>query len=249
MTICVMIDLKSFRGIIIVLPALYVGVCFLIGSSVIYQSRSFRTTELVFWILFNVLYLVFGFAYFALLLSPKELVLFTNEYNALNFAAGTFVFYYIILPPTFIHGLMFVMKALDRGFVATWKEGMFKGFLIVFAIGIVAEVLNNFFFLTLTMGGVYLFLSILLIYGAAQVWSYASNDYTMSNRWKILNVIVCIVLVVATTIFSLVHDSLNTFEGLSYSSCVLLLLLWAYAVIQFAIDFQQNLTRPVFFSA
>lgn len=121
----------------------------------------------MFWIGFNLLYLILGFAYFAISLSPKSLVLFSNDYNNLNFTAGTFVFYYIIMPPTFIHGIMFVMKALDRGFAATWKEGMFKGFLIVFAIGIIAEVLNNFLFLTLTMGGVYLFLSVLLIYGAS----------------------------------------------------------------------------------
>ena len=162
-----MIDIKSFKGIIIVLPAVYIGVCFLIGSSVIYQSRGLRTTELVFWISFNVLYLILGAAYFYVTLSPKELVLFLNKPNPLNFAAGTFIFYYIIVPPTFIHGLMFVLKSIDRGFIATWKEGLFKGFLIVFIIGIVAEILNNFLFLTITMGVIYLFISIMLVYGAA----------------------------------------------------------------------------------
>lgn len=71
----------------------------------------------------------------------------------------------------------------------------------------------------------------------------------MNQNWKIVNVCVCILIVLATTIFSLVDESLNTFEGLSYSSCVLLFLLWSYALIQFAIDFNSSMTRPVFFSA
>ena len=70
MTVCVMIDMKSLKGIIIVLPALYVAVCFLIGSSVIYQSRQFRKTELVFWVVFNLLYLILGLVYISMTLSP-----------------------------------------------------------------------------------------------------------------------------------------------------------------------------------
>lgn len=97
--------------------------------------------------------------------------------------AGTFIFWYVIMPPTVIHGFMFIMKALDRGFKEALKERFFKGCLIIVAVGVVAELLNNFLFLTITMGYIYLFATVAVIYVAYNLSSYFSNGFKMSEKW------------------------------------------------------------------
>ena len=54
----------ELSGAITVWPLLYVFICILIGSASIYQSRKFTLTELLIWVLVNVVYFVIGLIFF-----------------------------------------------------------------------------------------------------------------------------------------------------------------------------------------
>ena len=163
MVLAIMIHMKSIKGFIICIPVLYVGLCFLIGSTVIYQSRKFTTREIASWIIVNLIYILLGVGYFAFKFKLKEMKFFSSEKSDLKTEACTFVLFYILLTPTFIHGLMFGLRAIDRG-VREAYNGKFKGMLICFIIGTVLICLGSFLFLTWKEGVVYLLFIVFLIY-------------------------------------------------------------------------------------
>lgn len=159
------VDMKSMLGFIICVPVFYVGLCFLIGSTVIYQSRRFTTTETVSWILVNLVYVLLGLGYAAYAFDLKDMKLFSSQKSEKKTEASTFFFAYVLLAPTFTHGLMFGLRAIDRG-VKEAYDGKFKGMLICFIVGLVLIVVSSFLFLTWKEGVLYLFFIAFLIYSA-----------------------------------------------------------------------------------
>lgn len=59
-------------GLVYSIPFPYVAVCMMIASSVIYQSRTFATKEVVYWALINAAYLACGLIYFMYEFEVKE---------------------------------------------------------------------------------------------------------------------------------------------------------------------------------
>jgi hypothetical protein len=165
MTVAAMVDMKSLLGFIICVPVFYVGLCFLIGSTVIYQSRSFTTMETASWILVNLAYVLLGVGYGGYAFDLKDMELFSSQKSAKKTEASTFLFLYVLLAPTFIHGLMFGLRTIDRG-VKEAYDGKFKGMLICFIVGLILIVVSSFLFLTWQEGVLYLFFIAFLIYSA-----------------------------------------------------------------------------------
>jgi hypothetical protein len=75
MAVAAVIDYKGMVGFVICVPVFYVGLCFLIGSMVIYQSRRFTDAETFAWILVNLVYVVFGLGYAATAFDLKAMKL------------------------------------------------------------------------------------------------------------------------------------------------------------------------------
>ena len=73
MTIAMMLTLvDKATGLVYSIPFPYVAVCMLITASVIYQSRTFVTKELVYWGLINAAYMICGIIYFVYEFELKE---------------------------------------------------------------------------------------------------------------------------------------------------------------------------------
>jgi hypothetical protein len=159
------VDFKSILGFIICVPVFYVGLCFLIGSTVIYQSRQFTVAETVAWIVVNLVYVLLGLGYAGYAFDLKDMKLFSSQKSDKKTEASTFFFAYVLLAPTFTHGLMFGLRAIDRG-VKEAYDGKFKGMLICFIVGLVLIVVGSFLFLTWKEGVLYLFFIALVIYSA-----------------------------------------------------------------------------------
>lgn len=64
LTISSMAVMGGGIGFISCQPILYVCILFLIGSTVVYQSRQFTRVELVLWVVFNTIYLIAGLVFF-----------------------------------------------------------------------------------------------------------------------------------------------------------------------------------------
>ena len=62
---CVLLGLEDeLTGAITIWPLLYIFISIIVGSASIYQSRKFTRSELIIWILINVIYFVIGVTFF-----------------------------------------------------------------------------------------------------------------------------------------------------------------------------------------
>ena len=66
---------SAAQGLVYSIPFVYVTVCVMIASAVIYQSRTFETKELVYWGVVQGLYLIIGVIYFIYAFEIKEMSL------------------------------------------------------------------------------------------------------------------------------------------------------------------------------
>lgn len=64
MAISLFVQYQSMIGLVYTFPFIYVGATLTVGSSVIYQSRTFTKGELAGWGLVNILYLALGVGWF-----------------------------------------------------------------------------------------------------------------------------------------------------------------------------------------
>ena len=214
MALAAVIDYKGVVGFVICVPVFYVGLCFLIGSMVIYQSRRFTVAETFAWILVNLVYVVLGLGYAASAFDFKAMKLGSGQQSEKKTEASTFFFAYVLLAPTFTHGLMFGLRAIDRG-VKEAYDGKFKGMLICFIVGLVLIVVGSFLFLTWKEGVLYLFVIAFLVYTAVQTWLYVKDGYRVGERWKMANSILTLVLIGASVLYLVFADGVSTYEGLS----------------------------------
>jgi hypothetical protein len=63
------------QGLVFSVPFVYVTVCVMIASAVIYQSRTFSTKELIYWGVIQALYLIVGVVYFVYAFEIKDMSL------------------------------------------------------------------------------------------------------------------------------------------------------------------------------
>ena len=74
MTITMMLTMEDKpTGLVYSIPFPYVTICGLIGSAVIYQSRTFDNKEIIYWGLINLAYLICGVIYFIYEFELKEM--------------------------------------------------------------------------------------------------------------------------------------------------------------------------------
>jgi hypothetical protein len=108
-------------GIVYSFPFVYVAICTVIASSVIYQSRTFMRSEMITWAMVNGLYVAIGVFWFIWDFEISEFSFDNIGEKAATDAqrkqesATNFVFAYILLAPTLAHGVVFVLRVFDRG--------------------------------------------------------------------------------------------------------------------------------------
>lgn len=91
-------------GFISCQPVLYVCILYFIGTTVVHQSRPFKKIELGFWLFLNILYFIAGVVFFIVQYEMSEFTFDVTKRSAAQSQASMFVFLYILLMPTFIHG-------------------------------------------------------------------------------------------------------------------------------------------------
>lgn len=102
-------------AVMIVIPVFYLFVSLLIGSTVIYQSRSFTKKETVYWTVVNVLYIGAGCAYFVWKYNFADFVYDLEKRERSQMEASKFVFCYILLVPLVVHCIVVTLRLTDRG--------------------------------------------------------------------------------------------------------------------------------------
>lgn len=143
----------AIKGVVIAM--LYLGVSLIISSSVIYQSRALAIKELIPWIAFNLVYIGASLAYF-----------FVSFENSKSSPQGfRYIFYYILTLPTIIHGMILLLRVVNRGFDGLFGE--FKLFIFIFSIGKLSMIIFSFF-ISPVGGGIYL-ISVVLVISAIRV--------------------------------------------------------------------------------
>ena len=216
-------------GFISCQPILYVCCLYLIGSTVVYQSRTFSIKELIMWIVLNVVYFVVGIVYFIVQYEVAEFTFDVTQKSAAQTQASLFVFFYVLFVPTLIHGLMAGMMFADNG-VKVFKQKIARAMVIVFLVGILLMIVSAFLFVKWVAGVAFLGAVLLMIYVLTQVYLYFKNDGYMKPRWEIINKTIVVLLVLFAGVFSAFSDDLETYEGVSYSMLVLLAMLWFYSL-------------------
>ena len=66
-------------GAVIVIPMAYLGISYILASSVLYQSRAFTWKELIFWIIITVIYFGLSLAYFFVKFQVKNFKFTLNQ--------------------------------------------------------------------------------------------------------------------------------------------------------------------------
>jgi hypothetical protein len=160
-------------GIVYSFPFPYVAVCIVVASSVIYQSRSFNNVEIGLWAAVNALYLATGVFWFIYDFELSEFSLGNVGEEAETAAqikqrsAANFVFAYVLAAPTLAHGMVFVLRVVDRG--VEGMETAYKAMGGLFFGGVFLMVLATFIFVSPVDGGIFIGAVLFVIYAAVQV--------------------------------------------------------------------------------
>jgi len=222
------IDMDDFIAVISFLPFAYFAVCLLIASTVLYQSRALGIKELIAWGFVNVVYFGCGIAYFIQAYEVSEFEYDLEKRSEEQETASYFVFFYVLAMPTLAHGLVVVLRLIDRG--TEEFDRKFKAFGGIFLFGVLLIALSAFVFVELMVGFVIVAVIAAIIYTIAQFAVYIKNDYYLKPIWHVINSILVVCCCLATTIYAVASDEISTYEGVSYSAAVLLFFLWAYAL-------------------
>lgn len=167
MAVSLFVQYASPIGIVYTFPFIYVGATIIIGSSVIYQSRTFTKAELAIWGSVNVIYLILGIFWFVYDYEVAEFDFANSCETAVTDAqkkqksAANFFFLYILLAPTLAHGVVSSLRFLDVG-TEGFKDKAFKLMLSLFGVGLVLMMLATFI-LVCWKDGIVFFAAILLI--------------------------------------------------------------------------------------
>lgn len=250
MAVASSLHLKEFLGVVISLPLLYLSVCTVIGAGVIYQHRQFSKIELAIWGVINVLYIAIGIIFF---ITSKYSLVFSWKIDQLSMdktliaqKSNNFFIFYVLMVPTVVHGIMVALRTSTTPI--TQFKGVFKAFSGICVLGLILMIVTCFLFVNIATGVTMLVGMILLIYFLFQVYKYVTNNFIIEPKWERINLILCLVLVVFSTVYSVFSSDLKSYEGVSLSLFVNLTIVWLYALLHFAIDLAQLEQRPIFFS-
>lgn len=160
---------------------------------------------------------------------------------------NNFFICYILMVPSIVHGVMVLLRTGTTPI--TQFKAVFKAFAGVFVVGLILMIVACFLFIDIVTGVSMVVGMGLLIYFMFQCYLYVTNNFTVEPKYEKINLGLCLVLIVFSTIFSIFSSDLSSFEGISLSMFVNLAIVWLYAMIHFAIDLVQLETRPIFFGA
>jgi hypothetical protein len=222
-------------------PLWYVAVCLAIGATVVNQSRAFTMKERIVWLVFTFLYLAGGVAFLAANWEEKPE---GKEDDPHPYAY--FVVLYLLFVPALTHGLVVLLRYIDRGTDGMRKD--FKMFIGGFALCVVLMVLAVFLFVRWVDGVAFLGGLLLVMYFVGQLYMFVMNDFYLEERWLNINRAIVACMVLAAFVVSLFVEEMSEYAGASYSMLVLLCLLWGFGVFHFAVDFNQRDERPVHYS-
>lgn len=239
---------KDSYGLMVGVPILYLGLMLLVASSVVAQSRAFSGTEIIVWVLAQLGYGALGVLFFAAKfdLSDFEFTL-SQERSAKMIEAAYFILFFILLVPTFIAGLTVALTVADRG-SGEKLPAFLKALAAEFALGVILMLACAFLFVHWIDGAIAVACVLALVYGAVQLRLYFQNDFFIKPVWRAVNLVLLFLGVIAAAAESAWDDNLSSYAGLSYSALVLLVVWWAYALLQFGIDLLTMESRPVFYS-
>jgi hypothetical protein len=113
LTVGNMVSIRPGLGFICSLPPFYIGLSILIGTSVIYQVRTFSIRELVYWILLNLLYLTAGLVYFIVKYEVNTFTIDVSKRSETQNEASLFILLYVLVTPTLAHGVIIILKITD----------------------------------------------------------------------------------------------------------------------------------------
>lgn len=254
MTITMMASAPDIAtGLVYSVPHVYITICVLIASAVIYQSRTFAIKEIVYWGIVQVLYIIVGVVYFIYEFEVKEFSLKNIGADEASSAAAlkqsqaaNFMFLFVLMTPAISHGLVVLMRVIDRGFEEF--DIKFKAFAGIFALFVLLMLLSCFILVNWKDGLVFLAALIFLIYVVGNFGIYFKTGGFIPLLLKRINRTLILLAILASSVVSIFVDDLSTYEGLGISASVTLFFLWFYAVFHFAKDFIELDQKPVFYS-
>jgi hypothetical protein len=150
------------------------------------------------------------------------------------------------MTPALSHGLVVLMRCIDRGLEQFDK--IFLGFTAVFVFFVFLMVLSCFIIVHWIDGLIFLGCLAFCAYVVGNFGLYFKNDGFLPIMLRRVNRALILLAIAASSVVSVFDESLSTYEGVSYSSAVTLFFLWFYAVFHFAKDFIEIAQRPVFYS-
>lgn len=227
-------------------PLLYIGVCALLASSAVYQSRAFSMLELGLWIGVNVFYIGFGVAFF---IYQYEVSTFKYDLNSRSRAqelAAIFVTLFLLFVPTLSHALVWVLRYADRGAQDLWKDCAY--FIVATGVGLLLMVVAVFLFVHWIEGVAFIVALILIVYFVAQAYIYVTHGFKMPWKWPLINGILVTVLVLTAFIWSIADPRLSMYEGATISALTLLVFLWGYGTFNLVYDVKGIEDEPVYYS-
>jgi hypothetical protein len=252
MAVSLFVQYKGIIGLVYTFPFVYVGITIIIGSSVIYQSRTFNKIELAVWGTVNILYLVLGIGYFIYEFELKDFNLGNmckvpvTQAELDQVSAANFFFAYILLAPTLAHGVVCTLRFLDIG--KEGFDGAFKGMFGLFCFGLFMMIISTFLLVCWKDGLAFIGVVFLAVYAAFQVTLYFKNDGFMDLVWKRVNITIIVLGILGAGVVSIFDDNTSTFAGISYSMSVALFLLWSFALFHFIKDSNESTQKPVYYA-
>lgn len=142
---------------------------------------------------------------------------------------------YILATPALAHGLVVLMRIIDRG-IAKF-DIKFKVFAGIFVIFVILMILSCLIFVNWKKGLGFLGALVFLAYVVGNFGIYFKTGGFIPLLLRRINAFLILCVILLSSIWSIFEDNLSTYEGIGYSWSVSLFFLWFYAVFQFAKDF------------
>lgn len=250
-------------GAVSAIPVIYIMTLMIIAIVVIYQNREWTTSEYCIWILVNLAYLANGLAYFIKTYGPFY-DKFSHDFTKMppeQFMASRFICMYVFFVPILAHGLTLGLKVADswdRIFSDDEKESKkskddfwksYRSIAVSFIGLIILLIISVFLFVKWTVGlviiGIVAYFIFLAVYGYLML---TVGKGSLDWKWKTINRTVLFIGVSFGAIWQFIDDKFSLFEGISYTTIGVLLIIWSYALFALVRDNWEAKSKPVYYS-
>lgn len=152
----------------------------------------------------------------------------------------------MLVPPTVTNGLVIATRF---GYLGTnGIDKVFAGIGVGFILGLIGIVLTCFLLVGWITGVILTSILVLMVYVGIQIYWYVKSEFIMSRRWVVANILLTLLIVLVGIIVGLASEKVGNYEGVSYSTLTLLLILWVYSFLRFMHDSVFINLRPVYYS-